>query len=165
MQDRKNRAVTLGVQEFIRMPTGGERAGLGFTIADNAANKQIGIIEGGAKGVRDRVAQFASFMNRARGLRSCVAWDASRKRKLLEQSVQTFLGLRNMRVKLAIGTLQKCIGHHPRSSVPRPSDENYIQVELFYEPIEMNINKIQAGRRPPVSEQARFDLVDFKGLA
>ena len=49
--------------------------------------------------------------------------------------------------------------------MPRPSDENYIQVELFDEPIEMNINKIQAGRRAPVSEQARFDLVDFKGLA
>ena len=45
MQNRKHRAVVCGIQEFIRMPTGGERAGFGFSVADHAARDQVRIVE------------------------------------------------------------------------------------------------------------------------
>ena len=37
MKDRKHRTVAGGVEEFIGVPTGGERAGFGLAIADDAS--------------------------------------------------------------------------------------------------------------------------------
>ncbi len=41
------------------MPTGGERAWLGLAVADDASDDPIGVIERGAEGVGQRIAELA----------------------------------------------------------------------------------------------------------
>jgi hypothetical protein len=85
VQDRQHRAVTNRVEELVRVPAGRQRTGLRLPVADDARDDQIGIVERGAKGMRQRVAELAALVDRARRLRGDVAWDPAGERKLLEQ--------------------------------------------------------------------------------
>ena len=40
------------IEKFVRVPTGGERAGLRFAIADDTGNEQLGIVKGRTERVR-----------------------------------------------------------------------------------------------------------------
>ena len=82
MKDRKYRAVACGVQEFVGMPTSRESPGLSFAIADDAADDQIRVIEGGTIGMSQRISQFAALVNRAGGFRRYVAGNPVRPGKL-----------------------------------------------------------------------------------
>jgi hypothetical protein len=62
-----------------------QRPGLCFTIANNTGGDEIGIIEHGAISMRQRIAQLSAFMDRARSIRSGVAWYAAGKGELLEK--------------------------------------------------------------------------------
>src|SRR5216684_4891420 len=84
MKDRKHRAVLRGIEEFVGMPGGGERPGLGFAVADHAGDDKVWIVESSAIGMHQRVAEFAALMNRSRRFRSRVARDAAGKRELAE---------------------------------------------------------------------------------
>ena len=66
VQDRQHRAVARRVEELVRVPAGGERAGLGLAVADDAGDDQVGVVERGAVGVRQRVAELAALVDRAR---------------------------------------------------------------------------------------------------
>ena len=65
VQDRQHRAVARRIEELVRVPAVGERAGLGLAVADHAGDDQVGIVEGRAVGVRQRVAELAAFVDRA----------------------------------------------------------------------------------------------------
>ena len=52
MQDRQHHAITCRIQEFIRVPTGRERSGFSFAIANYASDDQVGIVKRGTIGVR-----------------------------------------------------------------------------------------------------------------
>ncbi len=84
VQDGQHGAVVDRVEEFVRVPARGMRAGLRFAIADHAGDQQIGIVKGRAKGMRERIAQLASLMNRTWRLRCYMARDAAGKGELLE---------------------------------------------------------------------------------
>src|SRR5258708_40130512 len=66
MKDRKNGTVARGIKEFVRMPASGERTGFGFSVADDTADEEIGIVEGRAGSEGDGIAEFAALVNRAR---------------------------------------------------------------------------------------------------
>ena len=68
------------------MPGGGKRPGLGLAVADHAGDDQVGIVEGRAEGMRQRIAEFAALVDRAGHVRRGVAWNAARKGELPEQS-------------------------------------------------------------------------------
>ena len=57
VQDRQHRPVGRRVEELVRVPGGGQRAGLGLAVADHARHHQVGVVEGGAVGVDERVAR------------------------------------------------------------------------------------------------------------
>ena len=63
MKDRKHRAIAGRVEEFVGVPTGGERAGLRFTITDDATDDEIRVVERGAISVCQRIAEFTTFMD------------------------------------------------------------------------------------------------------
>ena len=79
VQHRKHRSITDGVQEFVGMPGSGQRARLGLAISDHAGDDQVGIVESRTKGVREAVAEFASFMDRTGRLGRTVAADPAGK--------------------------------------------------------------------------------------
>jgi hypothetical protein len=56
-----------------------------FTIADDAGDDQIGIVERRPEGMAERVPQLATFVNRPRRRRRNMAGNPAGKRELLEQ--------------------------------------------------------------------------------
>ena len=88
MKDREHRAIARGIEEFVGVPTGREGAGFRLAVADDAADDQIGIVEGGAISMCQRIAKLATFMDRAGCLRGYVAWNAVGPGKLSKQPLQ-----------------------------------------------------------------------------
>jgi hypothetical protein len=165
MQDRKHRPVTRRIEKLVGMPTCREWPGLALAIAHYAAGDQVRIIEDRAIGVDQGIAQLSTFMNRARCLRSGMTRDAARKRELLEELSQAFFILLNVWIEFCIGAFKVCVRHYPRPAVPRPADINHIEVVLLDRPIAMDIDEIQSRSCPPMSQQAWFDVLEFKRLA
>jgi hypothetical protein len=73
-----------GIEKLVRVPTGGERAGFCFAIADDASDEQIGVVERRPECVRERISQLASFVDRTGRLRRDVTGNASGERELFE---------------------------------------------------------------------------------
>ena len=88
VEDRQDGAVVDRVEELVRVPARGERPGLRLAVADDAADDEIRVVEGGAVGVGERVAELAALVDRARRLGRHVAGDAARERELAEQLAQ-----------------------------------------------------------------------------
>ena len=91
VQDGKHGPIDGRVQELVRMPGRGQRAGLGLSVADHAGHQQIGVVEGSPVGVREAVAQLPTLVDGAGGLCRHVAGDASRERELLEETLHAGL--------------------------------------------------------------------------
>ena len=85
MQHRQHGAVARRVEELVRVPARRQRTRLRLAVADHAAGQQVGIVEHGAVGVHERVAELAALVDRARRLGGDVAGDAAGERELPEQ--------------------------------------------------------------------------------
>ena len=67
------------------MPARRQRPRLGLAVADDAADDEIGVVEGRAIGMGQRVAELAAFVDGAGRLGRGMARDAAGKRELAEQ--------------------------------------------------------------------------------
>jgi hypothetical protein len=62
VEDRQHGAVGRRVEELVAVPAGGERAGLGLAVADDAGDDQVGIVERRAEGVAEaRLSSLCCF--------------------------------------------------------------------------------------------------------
>ena len=165
VQDRQHRAVGLGVEELVRVPAGRRRAGLRLAVADDAGDDQVGIVERRAVGVRQRVAEFAALVDRAGRLGSDVARNAAGKRELLEQPLHPRFVLGDVGVDLAVDAFEIDVGDDRRAAVAGSGDEQHLEVERFDQPIEVRVDEVEAGRRAPVAEQPRLDVLLDQRLA
>ena len=52
------------------------------------------------------------------------------------------------------------MGNNAGPAMPRAGDIEHIQIILLDDAIEMDVNEIEAGRRPPVSQQPRLDVLN-----
>ena len=147
------------------MPAGRQRAGLGLAVADDAGDDQVGIVERRAVGVRQRVAEFAAFVDRAGRLRRDVARNAAGKRELLEQPLHPRFVAGDVGIDLAVGPFEIGVGDQRRAAVAGPGDEEHLEVERFDEPVEVGVDEVEAGRRAPVAEQPRLDVLLDQRLA
>ena len=160
MQDRQHRAVAHRAQELVGVPGGRQRPGLGLAIADDAGHHQVGIVEGRAEGVRQRVAEFAALMDRARHVGRRVARNAARKRELAEQFSHPAFVQRDIGVELAVAAFEPGVGDHRRSAMPRSADIDHVGILRADDAVEMCVDEAQAGRRAPMAEQARLDVLE-----
>src|SRR5262249_5967874 len=58
------------VEEFVAVPAGGKRPRLGLTVAHNASDDEVRVVESGPIGMAERIAEFAAFVNAARRFRA-----------------------------------------------------------------------------------------------
>src|SRR4051812_32253470 len=79
VQHRQHRAVATRIQKARALPRAGERARLGFAITNDRERDGIRIVEDSAERVREHIAQFTTFVNRAWRGHTDVAWYASRR--------------------------------------------------------------------------------------
>ena len=160
MKDRQHRAVARRVQEFVGVPAGGQCAGFRLAVADDAGDDQIGIVEGGAIGVEQGIAQLAAFVDRARRFRRDVAGNAVRPGELAEQPMQSVAAALDRRIALGIRAFQIGLRHDPRAAMAGTDDVHHVQIVLLDQPVQMDIEKVQPRRRAPMAQQSRLDMLE-----
>src|ERR1700730_15552576 len=106
MQEGKHGTITDGVEEFIRMPAGCQRACFRLSISHDAANEQVRVVECRSVRMREGIAQLAAFVNRAGSFGRDMARNSPRERELLEQLLHPVFRLRDTRIEFACSTLQ-----------------------------------------------------------
>ena len=164
MQDRQHRAVAHRIEKLVGMPARRERSRLRFAVADDRGDDEIGIVEGGAEGVRKRVAELAALVDGAGRLRRDVARNAAGKRELGEEPLHALHVLRDARIDFAVGALEIGVGDQPRPAVAGAGDVDHVEIVLLDQPIEMRVDEVEARRRAPVPEQARLDVLLLERL-
>src|SRR4029453_11834267 len=137
MEDGQDRAVGRRVQELVRMPARGERTGFGLAVADDAGADQVGVVECGSVRVRDSVPELSALVDRAWRLRSHVAWNTARKRKLREKSLHAFVVRGDVRVDLAVGTLEVRVCNQARAAMSGACDIDHVKVVLLDYPVQV----------------------------
>ena len=147
------------------MPGSGERAGLGFTVADDDGDQQVGIVESRAERMRDAVAEFTAFVDRPRRLGRAVAADAAREREFLEELPHAFDVFALVRVGLGIRSFQVRGREHAWRAVPGAREEDRVQVVLVDQPVQVHVGEAQAGAGAPVAEQPVLDVRRLQWLA
>src|SRR5581483_9302724 len=161
----QDRPVGQRVEELVRVPARRERARLRLAVADDAGDGQGRVVEGRAVGVRERVAELSTLVDRAGRLRCGVARDPARERELPEQRAQPRLVAADVRIQLAVRALEIALCDDGRAAVAGAADEDRVEVALPDRAVEMRVEEVEAGRRPPVAEQARLDVLRRERLA
>jgi hypothetical protein len=165
VQDRQHDTVGLGVDELVRVPARRERAGFSLAVADDAAHDQPGVVEDGAVGVRQRVAELAALVDRPGRLGRGVARDPARERELAVELLQAGLVERDVRVQLAVGPLEVGAGDHARAAVAGAADVDRVEVAGADGAVHVRPDQVQARHRPEVAEQARLYVLGSQRLA
>ena len=153
------------IQKLVRVPTGSQRTGFRFAVAHHAADQQIGVVEGRAVSVHQRIPQLAAFVDGTRRLRRDVAGDAAGERELLEQPLHALGILADIGIRLGVSSFQVRVSHQTRSAMTRPGYINNVEIEFLDQPVEMNVDEIQAGRGAPMAQQPRLNVLQRKRLA
>src|SRR5207247_9863876 len=87
-----------------------------------------------------------------------------RKRELREQSLHALGVLRDVRIDLAVRSFEVRVGYQPWPAVARTGDVNDVEIVPADQPVHVDINEIQAGRRAPVPQQTRLDVFGAQRL-
>ncbi len=162
VEDRQHGAVRLRVQELVRVPAGGQGPGLGLAVTDDAGDEEVGIVERGSVSVRQRVAELAALVDRARSLGRDVTRDASRERELPEELPQAVLVARHVGVDLGIRAFEVGVRDEARASVTRSRDVERAQVPRQDRAVEVRVDEVEPRRRPEVAEEARLDVLGVR---
>ena len=158
VQDRQHRAVRDGVDELVAVPRGGERAGLGLAVADDAGGDEVRVIHHGAEGVRERVAQLAALVDGARRLGRDMARDAAGERKLLEQALHAGRVARDVRVHVGVRAVEIVLRDHGVAAVARAGEIDHVEVVFVDDAVEVRVDEVLAGHGAPVADDLLLDV-------
>ena len=163
VQDREHRSVSRRVDELVGVPARGERTCLRLAVADNAEDREARVVEGRAVRVHERVAELAALVNRARRLGRVVARYAARERELPEQLAQPGLVHGHVGVALGVRAFEVGVRHAGGAAVSRAHDVDRVELTLLDDAVGVRVDEVEAGRRAPVAEQARLDVLELQG--
>ena len=164
VQDRQHDTVGARVHELVGLPAGGQRAGLGLTIADDAGNEQARVVHDRAIGVGQGVTQLATLVDGARGFRSEVGGDAARVGELAEELLQASLILGNVGVRLGVGAVQVGLGGTGRATVARAHDNHGVLAVVSDEAVDVADEEVQARGGAPVPHQTVLHVFTGEGF-
>ena len=165
MQDRQHRAVSRGVQKMNPLPRARQWSRLGLAVADHGDHEEVGIVEGGAEGVNEHVAELAALVDRSRRRDAHVAGHAARRRELPEEPMHAGAVPGDARVHLRVRAFEVHVRQDRRSAMARAGEVDHVGVALDDEPIQVGVDEAEPGRRPPVPEEARLDVLGSERLA
>src|SRR5262249_37401881 len=114
--------------------------------------------------VRDGIAEFAALVYRTGRLRRHVARDAAGERELGEQALQPLLVARDVRINLTVGSLEIGIRDQAGPAMPRAGNVDHVEAVLLDQPVQVNVDEIEAWCGSPVPEQPRLDVFLAKRL-
>ena len=158
VQNGQHSAVGDGVDEFVAVPRGGQRAGLRLAVAHHTGSDQIGVIRHGAEGVGQRVAQLAALMDRAGGLRRHMAGDAAGEGEALEELLHPLLVSGDVGIDLGIAAVQPVLRHHGVAAVTGAGKVDHIQIIPLDDPVQMRIDEVLARAGTPVAHDGLLQI-------
>ncbi len=164
VENGEDSAVSDRVQKFIGVPGSGQGAGLGLAIAHHAGGQKVGVVEHGAKGVGQGVAQLAALVDGAGRFRGHMAGDPAGEGELFEQAFHALLVLAHVGVDLAVRTVQPVLGHHGVAAVAGAGDIDHIQIIFLDGAVEMGIDKVLPGYGAPVTHNGALDMLGLEGF-
>ena len=165
VQDRQNRSVRDRVKEFVGLPGGRQGTRFGFAVADDARDDEPWVVECGAKGVAERISEFAALVDGPGCRWRDMARDAARKRELLEKPFHSGFVLADVGIDLAVAPLEVGVGDQRRATVAGTGDVDHVQIIPSDRPVQMDVDEILAGRRSPMPDHQRFDMGKGERLA
>ena len=165
VEDRQDGAVTSGIDELVGVPAGSQRAGLGFTVADDAGDEQPGVVERRPVGVCQGIPELAALVDRPRHLRRHVAGDPAGKENWRNSWRIPVSSRRDVAVHLGPRALQPRVGHGSRPAVARAHDVDDVEIALADHAVDVGVDEVEARRRAPVAEEARLDMLGGQRLA
>lgn len=145
VQDRQDGTVVDGVEELVGVPGPGERPGLRLAVADHAGHQQVRVVEGGAVGVGEGVAEFAALVDRAGHFRGDVAGHTAGEGELPHQQFHALGVPGGVRVLLAVAALQPGVGEDRRPAVARAPDAQGVQLACPDHTVEVRVHQVQPG--------------------
>ncbi len=148
VEDGEHGTVVDRVEELVRVPGGGERAGLRLAVADHTGDEQVRIVEGRAVRVSERVAELTALVDRAGRLRRDMTRHSAGERELPEQLPHARGVTGDVRVGLAVAALEPGVGQHGRPAVPRAPHAQRVQIAGLDDAVEMGVDEVEAGRGP-----------------
>jgi hypothetical protein len=146
------------------MPAGGQRPRLGLAVTDDDGGDQLRVVEDGPVRVCEGVAELAAFADRAGGLGGGVAWNAPRVGELPEQLGQAGFVVADVAINLRIGALQPGVGNQCGAAMAGARYEQHPLVVPADGPVQVGIDKIQAGSGPPVAKEPGLGVFRTEGF-
>ena len=144
VEDRQHGPIVRRVEELVRVPAGGQRAGLGLAVADDAGDDQVRVVERRAEGMAQAVAELAPLVDRARCLGRGVAGDAARERELLEEPLHARHVLARRPGRSRCRSLQVGVADQRRPAVARARDVDHVQVVILDDPVQVDVDEVLA---------------------
>jgi hypothetical protein len=164
VQDGEHDTVADRVEKLVRVPARGQGPGLRLAVPDDAADDEVGVVERRSVGVRQRVPELASLVDRPGRLRSHVGGDPAGEGELPEEPAQPLLVVADLRVHLGVCPLEVGVGDRRRASVAGAHHIDGVQIPLADHPVQMRVHEVQPGSRSPVADQAWLHVRGLQGL-
>jgi hypothetical protein len=142
------------------VPACGKWSGFRFAVAYDAGDDEVGVVECGAVGVHEGVAELAALMDGAWSFGSDVARDSVGPGELAEKALDAIAILFDVGVDLGVGAFKIGVRHEAGTAVPGADDVDHVEVAFFDEAVPVNVKEVEAGGCAPVTEEARLDVVE-----
>src|SRR5664279_1234411 len=101
-------------------------------------------------------------MDRTWRFRCDVAWNAIGPGELPKQPQHPVSAALDIRKSLRIGAFEIAMRDQPRTAVAGPDDIDHVQIALFDQTVEMDIDEVEPGGSPPMPKQTRFDVFELE---
>ena len=165
MQDRQHRPVVRRVQELVRVPARGQSPRLSLAVAHDAEDQQVGVVEGCAIRVCQRIAKFTALVNRSGRLGCHVAGHPTGEGELPEEGPHPIDVLADRGIDLGVSALEVGVGQDGGSAMARARNEDGVEVPLPDDSVGMHVDEVQSRCGPPVTEKARLDVLRAERLS
>ena len=109
--------------------------------------------------MRNGITQLAALVDGTRRFRSAVARNTTREGELLEHLLHTFLVLADIRIYLAVASVQIGVGDQEVAAMSRAGKKDHIQIIALDGTVAVHIHKVLARNGSPVSYDFLFDLI------
>src|SRR5882757_2496397 len=105
--------------------------------------------------MRERVAELATLVDRARRLGSDVGRNAAGEGELPKEPLDAVDVLGDVGVGLRIGAVEVGVGDEAGTAVTGARDVDRRLTALLDDPVQMRVDEVEPGRGSPVAEQTR----------
>ena len=107
----------------------------------------------------NRVTQLTALVDGARSLRRTVARNAAREGELLEHLLHAFLILADVRIYLAVASIQISVGDQEVAAMTRTGKKDHIQIITLDGTVAVHIHEVLSRHGSPVSDDLLLDLI------